>query len=226
MSRLDHLRGIHHVFRTASTAAAAAVAIAALVAPAGSAFAKFAVIDDAKGDTYKITGWDETTGEVQGSKSKKDVNADLDKVIVKHTKKRIELVARYSSLSKKGMDPAAGVSLKSDDGSRMTMYGGGYKTDAGWQTTGSVYSDTVIERRNPFQARGATCEGFKVAINWKADELAVSAPRSCFGSPAWVKAHAEAVGTFENDGQLVQIYDNAHTSKANMKGWTNRIKKG
>ncbi len=215
------------MFRTISAATAAALTVAALVAPAGTAFAQSAVIDDAKSDTYKVGNWDDTTDQPVLTKSGKDVNADLDKVVVKHTDKRIQVTARYFSLAKNGMDPFAAASLKTDDGSRWAVYGGATKTSEGWKTGGSVYAEGEVTRRNPVRARGMVCEGFKVAIDWKKDTLVFSAPRACFGNPAWVVAHTEAAGSYYDEkDQYTQIYDNAHTRKGNMKGWTNRIKTG
>ena len=215
------------MLRTFSSAAVAALTLAAVVLPAGTASAKAAAIDDAKGDTYVI-GFDDEAGTPTFTASAKNVNTDLDKVVVRHTEKRVELTARYFSLKKDGMDFISGAYFKTDDGSEWTMYGGASLTDEGWQTYASVFESVGAPARPAtFAARGATCEGLRVAVDWQADELAVSAPRSCMGGPAWVKAHAEAVGGYyDSQQEYHQVYDNAHTAKGNMNGWTDRIKKG
>ena len=215
------------MLRTISGAAVAALTVAAVVLPAGAASAKAATIDDAKGDTYFL-GFDDESGAPTFTESAKNVNVDLDKVVVRHTARRVELTARYFSLAKDGINLIAGGFFRTDDGSEWTMYGGASLTDEGWETYATLFESVGSPARTAgLPARGTTCEGLKVAVDWQADELVVSAPRSCMGGPAWVKAHAEAVGTYyDSQQEYHEVYDNAHTAKGSMNGWTGRIRKG
>ena len=210
--------------KTRTAVAVAALAASVVLAPT-SAFAKAVTLDDAQGDTYKMQ-WVEGAEEPSFTESGVDLNADVDKATVSHTDKRISLVTRYASLKKTGLDISSGVMMKTDDGAEWVMYASAYKGSEGWQASGYSFSASGPVSR--FAARGSICEGTKAHVDFEKDLLSVSVPRSCFGSPTWIKAHVDAVATKFNEetGGYTQIFDNAHNGNGNFNGWTDRIKKG
>lgn len=210
--------------KTRTAVAVAALAASVVLAPT-TAFAKAVTLDDAQGDTYKVQ-WEEGSEEPTFTESGVDLNADVDKATVSHTDKRIALVTRYASLKKTGMDLSTGVTMKTDDGTEWVLYASAYRTSEGWQASG--YSFSAGGPVSRFAARGMSCEGTKAHVDFEKDLLSVSAPRSCFGGPTWIKGHVDAVASKYNEetGVYTQIFDNAHNGNGNFNGWTDRIKKG
>ena len=206
--------------KSISAAAVAAVAAAAVIAPAGAASAKAVAIDDAVSDVWKLTF--EKGGGTSYDAVDSVVNADADKSVVSHTDKRISLKVTYKSLKKNQTYPFIETLLKDDTGNEWYLYAYVYQGENGWLTDGFAGENHVISR-----GEAPACEGIKSDLDLADDFITVSAPRSCFGDPTWVKAHVSAYASKYTDTTSVNYYDNGHVQGHDeSKGWTDRIKKG
>ena len=195
-----------------STAVVAAAATA-LVIPATSAFAGSATVNDSQNDVWKSTNESDYTKAGQG------LNVDIDKATVKHTTKRVETVVHYASLKKDDRAPFVFVGVKTDGGD-YGMVAQAYKGPDGWVVEGGAFPEGVS------RGGGESCTGFKASVDWDSDDLVLSAPRSCFGNPAWIKGHVEA-STYESaNDKFTNYFDNAHNDKHNQDGWTSKVKRG
>jgi hypothetical protein len=71
------------------------------------------------------------------------------------------------------------------------------------------------------------CPGFKTDVDWSANVLSFSAPRTCLGTPKYVIVHVEDwSSTFDETTGYQSWFDNAHNAESDEKGWTGKIKTG
>jgi hypothetical protein len=204
--------------RKTLSAVVVAAATTALLLPSASAFAASETLNDSAKDTYKLVEDDSPKG-YSYEPANLTLNTDLDKVVVKHTAKRVEIVSTFFTLKKDdSVVPIVFAAIRTDTDATYGAQTRAIKGPEGWQ----LYSFFYLE--NAGSRRGTTCAGFKTEIDWVADQMSLSIPRSCMADPTWVQVKSGAGShRVSNDSDY---YDNAHHSKGNEKGWTDRIKKG
>lgn len=203
--------------RTISAAIVAAVSAAAVIAPAGAAFASSAAINDSVNDTWENV-WDEETQTSSWEDSGSYDNIDVDRVVVSHSDRRIEIKVKYAALKKTGPNFYAFGILRFDEGKSWMLGVDTADGPDGWDTHGFAMPHGAQSGRGD-----APCEGVKGSVNFADDVMIVSAPRSCMGNPRWVKAHVSS-GGYNLNGR--SWYDNAHNEGHGDSGSTDRIRKG
>lgn len=213
--------------RMSIKAAVVAAASTTLLVPAASAFAGSATVNDEAGDTWSV-GYDDQ-GNATNTKSDVTDNADLDKVVIKLGGRRVEVRASYADLKKNGVDFTTSALLRTNTGKKFYMFGGGSNDGTKWHVDGTVFDAGAQSGRHvPVAQRGTTCQGFQTSVDWDANVLVFSAPRSCIGSPNSVTAHVEEWSNSYDatTDTWLTYFDNGHNDTHNSKGWTNTIKKG
>lgn len=204
--------------RTTLRAAVAALSLAAVMAPT-AAFAASETIDDAKGDVWKVDFDDQ--GAPAYSEDGSVANVDVDSSKVSHSAKRISLAVDFHTLKKSSTSPLVQLLAQTDDGSEYYMYAYAFDGENGWETGAFVGENTEHSRG------GTMCEGVKSHVDFDKDRMTVSAPRACFGSPAWIKANVASNGSRFTESGITSWYDNGHNkSSSEHKPWTDKIKKG
>lgn len=209
-------------------AAAVMAATTVLLAPA-AAMAASTSVTDGKGDTFAITY--DNQGNETVKKSDVTNNVDITKTVVK-LGKTVQITMHFDKLSKKGVDFYPGAVLetnksaqtKADDNPYMQ---GVVSNDQGtWKDTGFLITGAQSGRH---LSRAASCDTLKTDVNWKTSVFTMSAPSSCLGAGVkWIKVHAINYGTSydQSTDTTVSYLDNAHNSKSNDKGWTDKVTKG
>lgn len=208
-------------------AAVVAAASTALLVPAASAFAGSVTVNDTVGDTWSVVYDDQ--GTTTTTQSDVTDNVDLDKTVVKLTGKRVEVHAYYTDLKKNGADFTTSAVLRTSTGKKFYMFGGGSNDGTKWHVDGTVFdANAQSGRQVPVAQRGTTCQGFQTSVDWDANVLVFSAPRSCIGSPNWVIAHVDEWSNSYDAGTdtWLSYFDNGHNDTHNSKGWTVKVKKG
>lgn len=156
---------------TATTAVVAAAALAATTAPA---HADSHVSRDARGDVVQLAAADDESL-AEPAPGRKE--GDVLRMRVTHGERAVHATIRYHRLSKPRGDDL-GLHLLS------------LKTSKGRLADAVV----VTDRRNPqgdvIWAWGdapRTCPGLRTHIDYAADRVRLTVPRSCLGEPRWVR---------------------------------------
>lgn len=188
-------------------AALATVAAATLLLPTAASAETLALVD-ATEDTYR---YDMESGTYVAAGSQ--VNVDLARMVVKHTDRRVLVKARYAELRRSGNDIMFLLRVRTNEG---------IKRDLTVETIMSGWKGSaMIDKPNGDEVK---CRGLRHDIDYDANVLTVSAPRTCFSKPRWVEAFVAAAGISPAGEQFI---DHGHMAEMKEKViWTERIRKG
>ena len=180
---------------------AAATVLGLSVATAAPASAETRTLKDGKGDTWNVTT---DPPEKQGGHPQ----ADLRKVVIKHTDRKVVVTARTQDLKKSGT--VLGMTVAVDTASDATYSGYVAGEPGAWG--GEAYFSA---------SDGTTCSP-KGSMNYRRDLMTLSFPRSCVGRPEAVRL--QVAGVYVNNADKV-FYDDPMSKKLEF-GFTRRIEKG
>ena len=202
--------------RSITAALLGGAVLAAVLAPTGAAYAASRSVDDGTGDVWEPV-WNAETGTVANVEAGSVLNVDVDKVVVRHTARRIVVTTTYADLQKQEITLAASSRMRFDDGPAVGMM-----VDT-WQKWSG---ETVLYKQSGMPIK---CAGFDHAIDYTANTVQLSVPRSCVGDPRWVQVNYVGLGNVE-DPESASGYrnyeDSAHHAGSGWNGWSNRVRKG
>lgn len=225
------------MFRTRVTAVLAALLVPAVVAPLGAASAQTVSVKDGSGDTWEVF-WDPNVHESETYTQAGSVpNADVTKMTVSHTRKRITVTATYVELVQ---DDA----YKPDIREWFRLAGGGgamlniFVHDS-WSEPEVFFWKRPLQV--PWASRQrARCSGVTSAFDFDRNTWTTKLPTSCLGSPTWVQFHGATsswAGAAEDATQII-FTDNAHSDAiderltavseycfSQCEGWTAKIRR-
>lgn len=202
--------------RSITAALLGGTVLAAVLAPTGAAYAASRSVDDGTGDVWEPV-WNAETETVDYFEAGSVLNVDVDKVVVKHTARRIVVTATYAELKKQDITLGASSRMRFDDGPAVGMY-----VDT-WQKWSG---ETVLYKKSGMPIE---CAGFDHAIDYTANTVQLSVPRSCVGNPRWVEVNYVGLGNVEDPESETgyrTFEDSAHSANSGWNGWSDRVKKG
>jgi hypothetical protein len=154
----------------------AAAALTLAVLPLGAtASAETWTHTDARRDAVRVV-MDLSSGEEERSAAPDDRAADVTRVVVAHRNRAVTIRVGVRDLPRRGSSSLlARLRTPGNEFMALTSRGPG------------LLSFMLISRRSP---EGVSCTGGQVDFDAVADVTTVRIPRSCLGSPAWVRAGA------------------------------------
>jgi hypothetical protein len=187
---------------------ASAVACSSVLLAAPAAYADKHVATDAARDVVSFDDSLDPTPEPD------QTDADLRKIVVKHTNRRVIIKAKLRELSalngKEFVQLYAMVDTNEKDRSAVTF------------KTGS--------RKPGFQlikgGKEVACAGVRKKISPAKNFIRMSIPRSCFGNPRWIKV---AMASLSGNASEVRYYDEAYRVGSKVDSsfrFTPRLKRG
>jgi hypothetical protein len=181
---------------------ATALATTAVLAAAVPAHAAKLVLTDPAGDVWAGA---ETPTQI-GTR----VNGDLVKTTVTHTARKVLVKAKYTDLAK----------------NQDTLYFAYFvRTNEHVKRVAAVTAmpgkrKGISEFSRP---RGkAACNGMTHAIDYVADTVTISVPRTCLSNPRWVQI--QAAGVTVNGG--VYTIDDAQSTESEPHTWSAKVRRG
>lgn len=201
------------ILTTAAVAAALAVCL-----PGPTASAAALATDDAAGDVW-IDSFDPESGQSTYTAAGSVANVDVLATRVRHTSTRIVLVTSYDELVRSGPDFAVADRLRFNAGPRVTLF-----MDASGRRSGAVLMT------NDRTMREVDCRGLRHEVDYDANTVTMSFPRSCVGSPRTVEVSSVAYGADQQDtpDREDDLYylDNAHNTGHGLNGWFGPVRTG
>ena len=196
------------LFRAALTTAVVVVVALPVAASAASL-----TIDDATGDTH-LGKYDESTDTTTYEPAGSQVNADLDRVVVKHTARVVRAKATYVDLK------------RSSDNAIMYMLrlrtNEGLKRDVLVETFMSGKRGSVMFGKP--NGDDAKCRGLDHVIDYAADSITITVPRRCLSGPRYVEAFTAAAALSDQGDQYI---DHGHMAEMKEKVvWSEKVRKG
>jgi hypothetical protein len=205
---------------TLKTGLVATALLAAVVGPATAASAQSATITDSEGDVWQIFS-DYSTGETAYTAAGSQTNVDVLSTVVTHTGRRVNATLTYTDLAKEGARPSAVVLMRFDSGPQRF---------AVVDTSGSWKGKDVLVKNGKNSGGPVACAGFTHEIDYTANTIVMSVPRSCLGSPTWVEASVMSQGWIEGgetEETSTSFFDNgAKPGHSYTPTWTGKIRKG
>jgi hypothetical protein len=188
------------MLRTALSATA--LATTAVIAAAVPAHAAKLVLTDPAGDVW---GGTEAPAQI-GTR----VNGDLVKTTVTHTARKVLVKAKYTDLAKnQDMLHFAYLVRTNENVKRIAAV-------TAWPGKRKGISEFSRPRGK------AACNGMTHAIDYVADTVTISVPRTCLSNPRWVQIQA-AGGTVNGD---LYTIDDAQSTDAEPHAWSAKVRRG
>lgn len=202
-----------------SATLAAAVA-AAVLAPAAAASAASTTITDGTGDVWENT-YDLATGLDVWIPTESAYNTDVVSTVIRHNLRRVTIKMTYNDLQKQpDVSISAVVRMRFDQGPQRFAF-----VDASpgsWGGSSQVFKNNTRTGPAP-----VTCGGLTHALDYVANTVTMSIPRTCLGSPTWIEANVVSRSA-ANLGQDVQrnLFDNGQSAGHTDGGWSARLRRG
>lgn len=189
--------------------------LAAVLLPVSPASAATMALPDGSGDVWRST-YDMSTEEEVLEPAGSPANADLTRTVVKHTRGKVVIKARYAELRKRTNRFAFIVEMRTNEGRRRDV-GVETVTREGWGGTAFFGSP---QRELP-------CQGLTHTIDYPAGLVSVSVPRSCLGRPRSVQVRSMAMAFEDSGTDFTTLFDNGHDESADMpRAWSGRVRRG
>jgi hypothetical protein len=198
--------------RSTKAALLAGAVLAAVLVPAGAASAQKVAIDDSNADVWE-TAWD---GDIKHVRVGSQPNVDLVSTVLRHGAHKLILTFKYAELSRSRTRFAAVSTLRFAEGSRIGVV---LHTFARWR--GHMFL-TEIHSGDRLK-----CANLEHAIDYTADTVALTVPRSCIGDPKWVEVNSFAYGSQEDPDTGAELHnysDNAQNAGHGYRGWSERVR--
>jgi len=163
------------------------------------------------GDTFEDPG-----GGAPNVPSTQSTNLDLTRHEVRHGKK-ITLKSRYTDLTKPAEGDTFGViTYVKVKGSGDEIFLSAYATHK------DPDGKTLLQRRGS----NVDCRGLKATLDYNDDTITTIVPRSCLGTPEWLRYHSHAHLYLRAGSQY--LYDSAGTSSTSWDDldFSGKLRKG
>jgi hypothetical protein len=196
-------------------AALTASAVVAALVPAGAASAQNVAVPDATGDVWRST-FGEAETEPVTTAAGSPVNADLVRTTIRHNDRRLSFKFDYADLRRAENRFLAMAQVRTNEGVKREI-GVETVTREGWGGTAYFGSPR----------RELRCRGLRFDIDYSADTVSVSVPRSCLSGPRWVQARVQVMA-FEGAAEEFSVLtDNWVNKSDNEPGpWSGRLRRG
>ena len=201
--------------RSLKAALLTSAVLGAVLAPAAAASARSLTIDDSTADTWENVYNPDTQSDdwfAAGSM----LNTDITKTVVKHSTNKIIITTTFYDL--KAKDARYGVvdRLRFDHGPKVVA---DVDTNGKWKGQAYLFTDHSGEQ--------IKCAGLTHAIDYTADTVQVSIPRSCVGKPAWAEVAEFSVSNVTDDAGTTHSYiDDAATAGHKFGSWSDKVRRG
>ena len=203
------------MFKPLVRAALTTSAVVAALVPAGAASAQNLAVPDATGDVWRSTFSDagtEPVATVAGS----PVNADLVRTTIRHNARRLAFTFGYADLRRAENRFLAAAQVKTNEGVRREI---GVETVSRERWGGTSYFGSP--------KRELRCRGLRFDIDYSADTVSVSVPRSCLSGPRWVQARVQVMAFEGRTEEFSVLTDNWVNESNDEPGpWSDRIRRG
>jgi hypothetical protein len=204
------------MFKPLVRAALTTSAVVAALVPAGAASAQNLAVPDATGDVWRSTFGDPGSEPVTTAAGS-PVNADLVRTTIRHNARRLAFEYGYADLRRTENRFFVVAQVKTDEGVKREI---GVETVSreGWGGASYFGSPTKGEMK---------CRGLRFDIDYPADTVSVSVPRSCLSGPRWVQARLQVMAFEETAEEFSVLTDNWVNKSDNEPGpWSDRIRRG
>lgn len=193
----------------------AGTVLAAVVAPAAAASAQSLTIEDGSADVWEQV-WDETDDTVTWVGAGSQQNVDITKTVVNHKATKLVVRVKYAELKAKKVRFASVDLMRFDDGPKLLI---AVDTNSVWR--GKAY---LLEVGSGDEV---PCSGLDHTIDYEADTVVTTIPRSCLGDPKWVEVSSFGGGYFADaEGVDHNFLDNGQKAGHSWGGWSERIRQG
>lgn len=188
--------------------------LGAVLAPAAAASARSLTINDSTADTWEDV-YDPSSGTETWTEAGSQLNVDVIKTVVKHSATRISFTVTYDDLKARDVRYGLVDRMRFDQGPKADVI---VDATGKWKGQVSLAEDKTGSR--------ISCPGLTHEIDYTANTVAVSVPRSCVGKPAWVEIGEFGVGFHSDDAGDHQYVDNAETDGHGYASWSAKIRRG
>ena len=207
---------------------AAALAAALVMASGATAHAQTANVNDRSGDVWRATH-DEADPYVAVNSP---LNADIDRTRVQHGTRDLVLTTTYQRLARRDHAVFPIWTIRTGDDTRYSAAVLAGPGDWPGQAFFFTSSTPPLLLRTPALGEGlgegggegeGECPGMTHDIDYGADTITISVPRTCLGEPERVRVRSTAQASSEDDESW---YDNGHNRGHSQKGWTRLLHAG
>jgi hypothetical protein len=209
------------MLRTKLKAAIFATTVAAaVIAPAAAASAASTTVKDGAGDVWENTYDAATDGDVW-TPTESAYNTDVVSTVIKHNLNRVSIKMTYNDLQKQpDVSISALVNMRFDQGARRFAF-----VDASpgsWGGSSQVFKNNAKTGPAP-----VACGGLTHAVDYVANTVTMSIPRTCLGSPRWIEANVLSRSTGDLDADVQRnLFDNGQSAGHGAGGWSARLRRG
>ncbi len=193
---------------------------AAVIAPAAAASAASTTVTDGTGDVWENTYNPDTSSDVW-TPTESAYNTDVVSTVIKHNADRVTVKMTYNDLQKQpDVSISAVVNMRFDRGPRRFAF-----VDASpgsWRGSSQVFKDNAKTGPAP-----VSCAGLSHTVDYAANTVTMSIPRTCLGSPRWIEANvlSRSTGGLNQDVQR-NLFDNGQRAGHGDGGWSARLRRG
>lgn len=191
--------------------------LAAVLAPAGAASAQNLTHDDATADVWEDV-WNYDTNTQEYYEAGSQTNVDVLSTVVRHLPTKLVLRFTYADLKRSGTRFGIINHLRFPDGPQIVA---AVDTNTRWKGIPVLAKNRTGE---PIR-----CPGLDHAIDYSANTIELTIPRSCIGTPTWVDVNSFAVGQEddpESESGVHAYIDNSLNGGHGDNGWTRHVRKG
>jgi hypothetical protein len=198
----------------------AATLAVAVVGPSTAAFAQSATIEDGAGDVWENT-YDPTTDSDVWTATESAYNTDVVSTVIRHNARRVNILVTYNDLQKQpDVSISSVVTLRFNEGPRRSVFVDAWP--GAWKGSSSVFKLNAKTGGAP-----VSCDGLSHVIDFTANTVAMSVPRSCLGSPTWLEANVVTRSSGNLDQEVQRnLFDNGQSSGHTDGGWSTRLRRG
>jgi len=188
--------------------------LGAVLAPAAAASARSLTIDDSTADTWENVYNPDTQSDdwlAAGSK----LNTDITKTVVKHSANKITITATFDDLKAKDAGYGLVDRLRFDHGPKVVA---NVDANGKWKGQAALYTN--------HSGQQIDCAGLTHAIDYTANTVEISIPRSCVGKPTWVEVAEFSVSNVSDDTTTHSYIDDAGTDSHGFGTWSDKVRRG
>lgn len=188
--------------------------LGAVLAPAAAASAKSLTIADDTADTWENVYNPDTQSDDWYEAGNK-LNTDITKTVIKHSATKITITATFDELKAKDARYGLVDKLRFDHGPKVVA---DVDTNGKWKGQAFLYTD-----RSGAQI---DCAGLTHAIDYTANTVEISIPRSCVGKPMWVEVAEFSVSNTSDAAGDHSYIDDAATAGHKFGTWSDKVRRG
>ena len=192
-------------------AALAAAVLGVVLAPA-PAFAQKLAIADGQNDAWEEIR-DPATGDFSYVEAGSPVNSDVLRTVVRHKARVVTIRTSFVDLRNNAEGVVVGTKIRTNEGLRRDV----------WVMKDGGTSGNQVLLLTP-RGKQVRCAGLARSVEWAADQVTVTVPRSCLSAPRWVQV-VTAAGNYATEGRRSYV-DVAGKAGYRFSGWSDKVRRG